>query len=59
MNPQGQKELSFPVTEGDVVATEEICGMDCRCRPTILADETLFASDYPWCLAEILLKWKF
>lgn len=60
MNPQGQKELSFPVTEGDVVATEEILwnGLPVRTR-RILADETLFASDYPWCLWEILLKWKF
>ena len=60
MNPQGQKELSFPVTEGDVVATEEILwnGLPVQTR-RILADETLFASDYPWCLWEILLKWKF
>lgn len=60
MNPQGQKELSFPVTEGDVVATEEILwnGLPVHTR-RILADETLFASDYPWCLWEILLKWKF
>lgn len=60
MNPQGQKELSFPVTEGDVVATEEILwnGLPEQTR-RILADETLFASDYPWCLWEILLKWKF
>ena len=60
MNPQGQKELSFPVTEGDVVATEEILwnGLPVQTR-RILADETLFASDYPWCLGEILLKWKF
>ena len=59
MNPQGQKELSFPVTEGDVVATEEILwnGLPVQTR-RILADETLFASDYPWCLWEILLKWK-
>ena len=60
MNPQGQKELSFPVTEGDVVATEEILwnGLPVQTR-RILEDETLFASDYPWCLWEILLKWKF
>ena len=60
MNPQGQKELSFPATEGDVVATEEILwnGLPVQTR-RILADETLFASDYPWCLWEILLKWKF
>lgn len=60
MNPQGQKELSFPVTEGDVVATEEILwnGLPVQTR-RILADETLFASDYSWCLWEILLKWKF
>ena len=60
MNPQGQKELSFPVTEGDVVATEEILwnGLPVQTR-RIIADETLFASDYPWCLWEILLKWKF
>lgn len=60
MKPQGQKELSFPVTEGDVVATEEILwnGLPVQTR-RILADETLFASDYPWCLWEILLKWKF
>lgn len=60
MNPQGQKELSFPVTEGDVVATEEILwnGLPVQTR-RILADETPFASDYPWCLWEILLKWKF
>lgn len=60
MNPQGQKELSFPVTEGDVVATEEILwnGLPVQTR-RILADQTLFASDYPWCLWEILLKWKF
>lgn len=60
MNPQGQKELSFPVTEGDVVATEEILwnGLPVQTR-RILADETLFASDYPWCLWEILLKWRF
>ena len=60
MNPQGQKELSFPVTEGDVVTTEEILwnGLPVQTR-RILADETLFASDYPWCLWEILLKWKF
>ena len=60
MNPQGQKELSFPVTEGDVVATEEILwnGLPAQTR-RILADETLFVSDYPWCLWEILLKWKF
>ena len=60
MNPQGQKELSFPVTEGDVVATEEILwnGLPVQTR-RILAEETLFASDYPWCLWEILLKWKF
>lgn len=60
MSPQGQKELSFPVTEGDVVATEEILwnGLPVQTR-RILADETLFASDYPWCLWEILLKWKF
>ena len=60
MNPQGQKELSFPVSEGDVVATEEILwnGLPVQTR-RILADETLFASDYPWCLWEILLKWKF
>ena len=60
MNPQGQKELSFSVTEGDVVATEEILwnGLPVQTR-RILADETLFASDYPWCLWEILLKWKF
>ncbi len=60
MNPQGQKELSFPITEGDVVATEEILwnGLPVQTR-RILADETLFASDYPWCLWEILLKWKF
>ena len=60
MNPQGQKELSFPVTEGDVVATEEILwnGLPVQTR-RILADETLFASDYPLCLWEILLKWKF
>lgn len=60
MNPQGQKELSFPVTEGDVVVTEEILwnGLPVQTR-RILADETLFASDYPWCLWEILLKWKF
>ena len=60
MNPQGQKELSFPVTEGDVVATEEILwnGLPVQTR-RILTDETLFASDYPWCLWEILLKWKF
>ena len=60
MNPQGQKELSFKVTEGDVVATEEILwnGLPVQTR-RILADETLFASDYPWCLWEILLKWKF
>lgn len=60
MNPQGQKELSFPVTEGDVVATEEILwnGLPVQTR-RILADETLFESDYPWCLWEILLKWKF
>lgn len=60
MNPQGQKELSFPVTEGDVVATEEILwnGLPVQTR-RILADETLFASDYTWCLWEILLKWKF
>ena len=59
MNPQGQKELSFPVTEGDVVATEEILwnGLPVQTR-RILADETLFASDYPWCLWEILIKWK-
>ena len=46
MNPQGQKELSFPVTEGDVVATEEILwnGLPVQTR-RILADETLFASD--------------
>ena len=60
MNPQRQKELSFPVTEGDVVATEEILwnGLPVQTR-RILADETLFAPDYPWCLWEILLKWKF
>ena len=59
MNPQGQKELSFPVTEGDVVATEEILwnGLPVQTR-RILADETLFASDYPWCLWESLLKGK-
>ena len=60
VNTQGQKELSFPVTEGNVVATEEILwnGLPVQTR-RILADETLFASDYPWCLWEILLKWKF
>ena len=59
MNPQGQKKLSFKVTAGDVVATEEILwnGLPVQTR-RILADETLFASDYPWCLWEILLKWK-
>ena len=60
VNTQRQKEFSFPVTEGDVVGTEEILwnGLPVQTR-RILADETLFASEYPWCLWEILLKWKF
>ena len=59
-NIQIPKELSLPVSVGDVVATEEILwnGIPVLTR-RILADESLFALDYPWCLWEVLLKWKF
>ena len=59
-NIQIPKELSLPVSVGDVVATEEILwnGIPVLTR-RILADESLFVLDYPWCLWEVLLKWKF
>lgn len=59
-NIQIPKELSLPVSVGDVVATEEILwnGIPVLTR-RILADESLFDLNYPWCLWEVLLKWKF